>query len=101
MDYFFPVALPLANKELALFACVYNLCDVLNEFKVSLLNHVDGVGQILTLVTWVAWVHESFSVGGVGLNFGVGRVGLRCFVKKVLVKVSQNLQESTCAGVSC
>ena len=95
MDYFFPVALPLANKELALFACVYNLCDVLNEFKVSLLNHVDGVGQILTLVTWVAWVHKSFSVGG------VGRMGLRCFVKKVLVKVSQNLQESTCAGVSC
>ena len=36
-------------------------------------------------------------VGGVGRNFDVGRVGLRCFVKKVLLKVSQNLQESTCA----
>ena len=38
-------------------------------------------------------------VGGMGQNFGVGRVGLRYFVKKVLLKVSQNLQESTCAGV--
>ena len=40
-------------------------------------------------------------VSGVGRSFGMGRVGLRDFVKKVLLKVSQNLQESTCAGISC
>ena len=62
-------------------------------------------------MAWVAWVRGSnFGVGDVvwrgwrgsreGVS-GVGRVGLRCFVKKVLLKVSQNLQESTCAGVSC
>ena len=44
---------------------------------------------------------QTKGVSGVGRNFGVGRVGLTCFVKKVLLKVSQNLQESTCAGVSC
>ena len=40
-------------------------------------------------------------VSGVGRlgDFGVGRVGLRCFV--LLLKVSQNLQESTWAGVFC
>ena len=38
-------------------------------------------------------------VSGVGRNFGVDRMRLRCFV--LLSKVSQNLQESTCAGVSC
>ena len=46
----------------------------------------------------------NFSVGGVGQKEGVsdvGRVGLRCFVKKVSLKVSQNLQERTCTGVSC
>ena len=32
-------------------------------------------------------------------NFGVVGVGL-CFLKKLLLKVSQNLQENTCAGVS-
>ena len=47
-----------------------------------------GVGQIK-------------GVSGVGRNSGVGRVDFMCFVKKVSVKVSQNLQESTCAGVSC
>ena len=43
-------------------------------------------------------------MGGVGQKegvSGVGRVGLRCFVKKVLLKVSQNLQERTCTGISC
>ena len=41
------------------------------------------------------------SVGVMGGNFGVSGMGLRCFVKKVLLKVLQNLHESTCAGVSC
>ena len=49
----------------------------------------------------VGGVGQKKDVSGVGRNFGVGRVGLRCFVKKILLKVSQNLQESTCAGVSC
>ena len=35
---------------------------------------------------------------GVG---GVGGVGPRCFVKKVPLKVSQDLQENICGGVSC
>ena len=53
-----------------------------------------------------AWVHRwcggcrSKSVSGVDQNFGMGGVGLKHFVKKLL-KVSQNLPESTCAGVSC
>ena len=46
-------------------------------------------------------VGQKKGVSGGGRNFGMGRVGLRYFVKKVLLKVSQNLQESTCAGVSC
>ena len=51
-----------------------------------------------------AWVHRwcrgcgSESVSGVGQNFGMGAVGLKRFVKKL---VSQYLRESTCAGVSC
>ena len=36
-----------------------------------------------------------------GANFGVGGVDPRCFVKKVPLKVSQNLQENICGGVSC
>ena len=48
----------------------------------------------------VVGVGQKKGVSGVDRNFGVGREGLRCFVKKVLLKVSQNLQESTCAGVS-
>ena len=47
---------------------------------------VGGVGSV---------GRQNFGVGGVGRNFGVGRVGLRCFV--LLSKVSKNLQESTCA----
>ena len=43
----------------------------------------------------------SKSVSGVGQNFGMGGVGLKRFVKKLLSKVLQNLQESTCVGVSC
>ena len=46
-------------------------------------------------------VGQKKSVGGVGQNFCMGGVGLKRFVKKFLLKVSQNLQESTCAGVSC
>ena len=46
-------------------------------------------------------VGQKKGVSGMGRNFGVGGVGLRCFFKKVLLKVPQNLQESTCAGVSC
>ena len=83
----------------------------------SLLNRVGGVAswvawvhKILAWVTWVASVNILFGVvgvgqkegvSGVGRNFSMGRVGLRCFVKKLLLKVSQNVQESTCAGVSC
>ena len=58
-------------------------------------------------MAWVrGWRGSNFSVGGVGQkkcvsgvgrNFGMGRVGLKCFVKKALLKVSQNLQENTCA----
>ena len=60
-----------------------------------------GVGDV-GIVGW------NFDVGGLGQKqgmsevgqiFGVGRVGLRYFVRKALLKVSQNLQESTCAGV--
>ena len=49
----------------------------------------------------VGGVGQEKGVSGVSRNFGVGRVGLRCFVKKVLLKVLENLQESICAGVSC
>ena len=55
---------------------------------------VDGAGR-------------DFDVGGVkcvsdaGWNFGLVGVGLRCFVEKMLLNVSQNLQESSCAEVSC
>ena len=51
-----------------------------------------------------AWVHGwcgSKSISGVDQNFGMGGVGLKRFVQKLLLKVSQHLQESTCAGVSC
>ena len=40
-------------------------------------------------------------VGGMGPNFGVGGVGPRCFVKKVPLKSSQDLQENICGGISC
>ena len=63
---------------------------------------VGGVGAWVARVKFdVGGVDQKKGVSGVGQNFGMGRVGLRCFVKKVLLKVSQNLQESTCAGVSC
>ena len=48
----------------------------------------------------VGGVGQKKGVSGVGRNFGAGRVGLRCF-KKALLNVSQNIQESPCAGVSC
>ena len=76
----------------------------------QILAWVAWVHKILAWVTWVAWiellarvawVQKKKGVRGVGRNFGVGREGLRCFVKEVLLKVLQNLQESTCAGVSC
>ena len=54
---------------------------------------VGWVGQILAWVTWVAWVHKILPwVAWVAL-------GLRCFV--LLLQISQNIQESTCGGVSC
>ena len=40
-------------------------------------------------------------MSGVDQNFGMGGVGLKRFVQKLLLKVLQHLQESTCAGVSC
>ena len=57
---------------------------------------------LISLVAWIAWVRGC--VCGVGQKkkvSGVGRMGRRYFVKKVLLKVSQSLQESTRAGVSC
>ena len=56
-----------------------------------------GVGWTLG----VGVVGQKSGVSDVVQNFGMGSLGLRCFVKKVLIKVSQNLQEITCAGVSC
>ena len=52
----------------------------------------------------VGGVGQKKGVSDIGRNFGVGGVGgvgFRCFIKKALLRVSQNLQESTCAGVSC
>ena len=49
----------------------------------------------------VGRVGQKKDVGGMSQNFGVGSMGLRCFVKKVLLKISQNLQENTCTQVSC
>ena len=52
------------------------------------------------------WVHKILvgqkkkSMSGVGRNFGIGGVDLKRFVKKLLLKIFQNLQESTCAEVS-
>ena len=46
-------------------------------------------------------VGQKQGMSEVGQIFGVDRVGLRYFVRKALLKVSQNLQESTCAGVPC
>ena len=46
-------------------------------------------------------VGQKQGMSDVGQIFGVGRVGLRYFVKKALLKVSQNSQESTCARVPC
>ena len=46
-----------------------------------------GVGDVVAwvhkILPWVAWV----------------ALGLRCFV--LLLQISQNIQESTCGGVSC
>ena len=46
-------------------------------------------------------------MGGMGSNFGMGSMGswnfgmgLRCFIEKALLKISQDLQENICAGVS-
>ena len=63
-------------------------------------------GYVGSLVVWRVWVHKILmwvkkSVSGVGQNFGMVGVGLKRFVKKLLLKVSQSLGESTCAGVSC
>ena len=64
-------------------------------------------GHVGKSLTWVAWVRKILalvnkkSVGSVVRNFGVGGVVLSRLFKKVLLKVSQNLQENTCASVSC
>ena len=55
----------------------------------------------------VSWVHGwcagcgSKSMSGVDQNCGMGGVGVKRFVEKLLLKVLQNLQEITCPGVSC
>ena len=46
-------------------------------------------------------VHSAKWPGWYGQNFGVDGMGLRCFIKKVLLKISKNLQENTCNIVSC
>ena len=77
---------------------------------------VGRISQIFAWVTWVAWALKNSTwvkkhgVGGVGgmspKNCGVGQkkdvgaVGLRCFVKKALLKISQNLQETNYAAAS-
>ena len=67
---------------------------------------VGSVGQFLASVAWVYKIlacvkRKTKGVSGVGRNFCVDGVNLKCFFKKVLLKLSQNLQENTCAGVSC
>ena len=56
------------------------------------------------ILVWVALVHKICvrvkKKKDVGRDFGVSGVSLRCFVKKALLKTSQNLQENICAGVS-
>ena len=63
--------------------------------KMSLLN---SASCVLSILVWVAWVQKNLVMGQ---KNGAGGVGLRCFVKKILLKISQSLQENTCAGVSC
>ena len=96
-------------------------------FSLILLNSVGGVGSVGAWVAWVKFWHESITfwlgskkmawvawVGilawvawvhyilarvkkkSVGRNFGMG---LRCFIIKIFLKNSQNLQENICAGV--
>ena len=51
------------------------------------------------ILAWVAWVHYILArvkKKSVGRNFGMG---LRCFIIKIFLKNSQNLQENICAGV--
>ena len=63
------------------------------------MGHKNGVGGL----------GRTFGMGSVGpLNFDVGKkkkgvcgVGVRYVITKVLLKISQNLQENICAGVSC
>ena len=76
---------------------------------------VGGLGDVVhKILAWVkkmgcvAWVHKILAwikkkkcVSGVGPIFRVFGMGLRCFVKKILLKASQNLQKNICAGVSC
>ena len=79
------------------------------------------VGRAGCVGAWVAWVEilrglrrsikfwrrSKNGVVGVGRSLGVGGVapwnfgvGLRCFIEKTLLKITQNLQENIYAGVS-
>ena len=68
-------------------------------------------GLVGRVGAWVAWVENlrgsrglcvsKNRVGGVGRSFCVGGVGpWNGFIVKTLSKISQNLQENICAGVS-
>ena len=70
----------------------------------TLLNSVGGVGGVVAKRGWRGsikiWRGSKKRREWRGSKFW-SKVGLNYFVKKVLLKVSQNLQESTCAGVFC
>ena len=67
------------------------------------MGSVGGMGQILAWVTWVfkilvwvawvskilTWVKKKKKKKGLGQDFGVGGVNLRCFVKMTLLKILQ------------
>ena len=66
------------------------------------------MGWKFAWVTWMENLRESIfwrwsknGMGGVGnaVSWNLG-VGLRCFIEKALLKISQDLQENICTGVS-
>ena len=64
----------------------------LDRSLLSSMGGVDSVGGVGL---------ENFGVCDVGQNFGVGGMGLMCFVKKGILKSFVKFTGSTCAGVSC
>ena len=47
-----------------------------------------------------SWRGSKKGIGGRASKYWHGWMSLRCFVKKVMLKTSKNLQENTCAGIS-